>query len=440
MNLAIIGTGYVGLVTGTCFAEKGNNVICVDNDSKKLEILNKGKVPIYEPGLEDLVIKNLKSKNLSFTSDLEFAIKNSDIIFFCLPTPTLEDGTSDTKYVFEVAEQIGQYFNAPKIIINKSTVPIGTTQKIVEILSQNTSLDFTVVSNPEFLREGYAVEDFMKPDRIVIGLENNTFEKVLRDLYNDFITDPSQIKIMDSRSSEMAKYAANSFLAMKITFINEIANLCEKLGANIDFVKDSIGSDPRIGNRFLNPGIGFGGSCFPKDVKALLTTSQTEGYDFKLLNSTVEANQHQIERFIKKITTIIKQKNLPKSIALWGLSFKANTDDIRKSQAIEIVTSLLKQGYQISAYDPKASDNFKKFYPEIKIDIRDNLYDTLDSKSLLVIATEWEEFVKADLKIVKSRLKNPIIVDGRNLFDLKNSNLQDFEYFSIGRGEQNLFN
>jgi UDPglucose 6-dehydrogenase len=269
MNLAIIGTGYVGLVTGTCFAQKGNKVICVDNDQNKLNQLKKGEVPIFEPGLAEMVRESSNSGNLSFTEDLKFAVENSDIIFFCLPTPTLEDGASDTKYVFGVASQIGKFFNKPKIIANKSTVPIGTTEKIVDIISQNTTKDFAVVSNPEFLREGFTVADFMKPDRVVIGSENFEAAEILKDLYLGFVENEDQILIMDSRSSEMSKYAANSFLATKITFINEIANLCYKLGANVDFVKDAMGMDPRIGKRFLNPGLGLGGSCFPKDIKAL---------------------------------------------------------------------------------------------------------------------------------------------------------------------------
>lgn len=438
MKLAIIGTGYVGLVTGTCFAEKGNKVICVDNDKAKLARLQKGEIPIFEPGLADLVKKNFESENLTFTDDLKFATQNSDIIFFCLPTPTLEDGTSDTRYVFGVAKEIGKFFNQSKIIVNKSTVPIGTTEKIVDIISQDTTQNFAVVSNPEFLREGFAVADFMQPDRVVIGSENFEAADILKKLYLDFVEDESQVLIMDSRSSEMSKYAANSFLATKVTFINEIANLCYKLGANVDFVKDVMGMDPRIGKRFLNPGLGLGGSCFPKDIKALKTTSQENDYHFRLLSSTIQANEAQISSFTNRIINYFKQENLPKKVAVWGLTFKPNTDDLRESPALKVIQKLQEKDFQINAYDPEGMENLKNFYPDLKVKLGLDKYSILQDTSCLIIATEWEEFLQADLTKVKEILASPIIFDGRNIFKIDNPNLKGLNYFSVGRVDKKL--
>jgi UDPglucose 6-dehydrogenase len=438
MNISIIGTGYVGLVTGTCFAEKGNKVICVDNDKSKLEKLNKGEIPIFEPGLSELVLKNFESKNLSFTNDLKFAVENSEIIFFCLPTPTLEDGTSDTKYIFDVSAEIGKHFNNPKIIVNKSTVLIGTSEQITEIINKTTNEKFTVASNPEFLKEGFAITDFMNPDRVVIGSDDLDTIQKLKNLYLDFVNDENKILLMDSRSSEMSKYAANSFLAMKISFINEIANLCEKLGANIDNVKNSIGMDARIGNKFLNPGIGFGGSCFPKDVTALKTTSENNGYNFEILDSILKVNDKQIDLFFQKINNLVNNQNLAKKVALWGLTFKPNTDDLRKSPTLQLIKKLLENNYIISAYDPQGNKPFKVFYPDFNIDLQDNMYDILEDKSLLIIANDWEEFKNCDLKIVEKKLANPIIIDGRNIFSLDNPDLQNFQYLSIGRGDEKI--
>lgn len=437
MNLTVIGTGYVGLVTGACFAERGNKVICVDNNLEKLDSLKQGIIPIFEPGLQDIVVKNSSNGNLSFTDDLQGSVEKSDIIFFCLPTPTLEDGTSDTKYIVDVASKIGHFIKNYKIIVNKSTVPIGTTEKIFDIVSKDTEVEFDVASNPEFLREGFAVKDFMNPDRVVIGSMSDRSKQVLSDLYANFVYSKEQILLMDPSSSEMSKYAANAFLATKITFINEIANICYRFGANVDYVKKCLGMDDRIGNKFLNPGIGFGGSCFPKDIYALKTSSQEYNYDFKLLNATIQANNYQITDFINRIITYFNANNLPKKVTLWGLTFKPDTDDLRESPALKIIERLNTEGFTIKVYDPQGMDNLKIFYPDLKVEFTEDIYSSLLGSYSLVVATEWKEFVNADLNKIKTNLELATIFDGRNIFDLENPNLSNFNYFSIGRNDIN---
>ena len=438
MNIAVVGTGYVGLVTGACFSDKGNHVICVDNDPVKLAKLQNGEIPIFEPGLEEVVSRNFQNKNLEFTDDLGYAVKSADIIFFCLPTPTLEDGTSDTKYIFGVAKEIGQYFNEFKIIVNKSTVPVGTCEETYNIIKQsNPEYDFTVVSNPEFLREGFAVSDFMEPDRVVVGVDNDLAQEKLKQLYSDFLS-TERILFMDVISSEMSKYAANSFLAVKISFMNEVANLCHRIGADVELVKKSIGLDPRIGSRFLNPGIGYGGSCFPKDVKALQTTSKENNYEFRLLNSIIESNKDQTVLFTDRINSYFEQSLLPKKVALWGITFKPNTDDIRESPAIKVLINLINLGFEVTVYDPEGLENLKKYYASLDCIISDDKYSALEGNSALIVATEWSEFVESDLNMVGEKLDSPVIFDGRNIFDNKNSILDGFDYFSVGR--QDLLN
>ncbi len=442
MKIAIIGTGYVGLVTGTCFSELGNEVICVDNNLEKLEKLKSGYVPIYEPGLEKIFDENIKSRRLTFTDNLEKAIGFAEVIFLCLPTPPREDGSADLQYVLGVSEQIARLIKSYKVIVNKSTVPIGTNNKVKRIIKKITDVDFDIVSNPEFLREGTAVEDFLNPDRIVIGLEyesENKAKKILSELYKPLESESSPILFMDWESSEMTKYAANSFLSVKISFINEIANLCERVGADVTKVKTGIGSDPRIGSRFLNAGVGYGGSCFPKDVQALMKTAEEYHYDFKLLNSVIKVNNLQKLSIVEKILKRFRDhKNL--QIAVWGLAFKPDTDDVRESPAISIIKKLLEKGVKIKAYDPEAKENFERFamyYPDKAsqelIEFVKDKYLALENSDALVIVTEWLEFQEAVMKKIKSTLKQPVVFDGRNIFDPEKIKKEGLEYYGVGR-------
>lgn len=440
MNIAVIGTGYVGLVTGTCFAETGNHVICVDIDTEKVKKLKSGKITIYEPGLEVLFERNIKEKRLNFTTHLADAVKKSQIIFLALPTPPGGDGAADLSFILKVAEQLGKIINEYKIIIDKSTVPIGTSEKVKDLIAKNSLADFDVVSNPEFLREGLAVEDFMKPDRVVVGTSSERAKKILEQLYSPFIRQGNPIIFMDEKSAEMTKYAANSYLATRISFMNEIANLCERVGANVDEVRRGIGTDNRIGKRFLFPGIGYGGSCFPKDVQALAKIAEENNYDFKILKSVMKVNIFQREKFVEKIKKYFKNntdKNTGaglkgKKIAIWGLAFKPNTDDIREAPALYVIDELLKVGASVTVFDPEAMANVKRNYKN-KIHYAGNHYDSLKNADALAIITEWNEFRNPDFGKMKKLLKNRVIFDGRNLYDLHQMKNEGFYYNSIGR-------
>ncbi len=437
MNLAVIGSGYVGLVTGTCFAEMGNKVICVDNDKEKLRKLKEGIVPIYEPGLDILFSRNIEKKRLLFSDNLKTSVLNSEIIFLCLPTSQGEDGSADLHHVFHVANDIGKILSEEssinfKILVNKSTVPVGTAQKVTEILESYGVKNFEVVSNPEFLREGFAVEDFMKPDRIVVGAKSqNVFER-LRELYEPFVRQGNPIFEMDPESSEVTKYASNSYLAMRITFMNELANFCEVVGANVDNVRKAMGSDTRIGKRFLFPGIGYGGSCFPKDVNALIKTSQDFNSPMKILKVVDEVNKSQKLVIVNKILNHFKNNISGKKFAVWGLSFKPNTDDMREAPSIVIIKELAKLGAKISAYDPAAIDN-ARFYLNDILHYAIDQYEALKEADALLILTEWNEFRNPDFDLIAKLLKSKIIFDGRNVFELDKMKELGFSYISIGR-------
>jgi UDPglucose 6-dehydrogenase len=432
MKIAVVGTGYVGLVTGTCFAETGNEVICVDIDKNKVDKLSGGQITIYEPGLEKLFLRNQKEGRLNFTTSLEEGVKDAVIIFLALPTPPGEDGSADLKYILGVADDLGKIIKDYKVIIDKSTVPVGTANKVHAAIAKNAKVDFDVVSNPEFLREGVAVDDFMKPDRVVIGTTSEKAKKILNDLYAPFVRQGNPIIFMDEKSAELTKYAANSFLATKITFMNEIAQLCELLGADVDMVRKGIGSDERIGKRFLFPGIGYGGSCFPKDVQALAQSSQEVNYDFKILDAVMEVNEKQKLHLVPKIKAYFNNDLKGKKIALWGLAFKPNTDDIREAPALYIIDELVAAGAVVTAYDPEAMNNVKTLIGD-KIGYAERQYDALIDADALIIATEWSEFRTPDFKKIISLLKTKVIFDGRNLFDLKQMEELGFHYESIGR-------
>lgn len=442
MNIAVIGTGYVGLVTGTCFAETGNMVTCVDIDEEKVQKLSSGKITIFEPGLDKLFQRNNKEGRLKFTTSLADGIKNAKVIFLALPTPPDGDGFADLKYVLGVAKNIGRLLKKGnyKIIIDKSTVPVGTADKVHDIVLksaeeagiENAEKLFDVVSNPEFLREGVAVDDFMKPDRVVIGTSSEKAKKILGELYAPYVRQGNPIIYMDTRSAELTKYAANSFLATKISFMNEIAQLCEKLGADVDMVRRGMGSDERIGRRFLFPGIGYGGSCFPKDVQALSKSSRKANYEFKILEAVMQVNENQKVHLFPKIKLYFKNNLKGKRIALWGLAFKPNTDDIREAPALKIIENLVSAGASVTAYDPEAVPNVKKEIGD-KIIYAENQYDALKDADALVIATEWSEFRTPDFNKIKSLLKGHVIFDGRNLFELYQMEEAGFHYESVGR-------
>jgi len=432
MKIAVVGTGYVGLVTGTCFAETGNDVICVDIDKSKVDKLSSGQITIYEPGLEKLFLRNQKEGRLHFTTELKDAVKDAKVIFLALPTPPGEDGSADLKYILGVADDLGKIITDYKVIIDKSTVPVGTADKVRAAIAKNTTISFDVVSNPEFLREGVAVDDFMKPDRVVIGTTSDKAKKFMSDLYAPFVRQGNPIIFMDEKSAELTKYAANSFLATKITFMNEIAQLCERLGADVDMVRKGIGSDERIGRRFLFPGIGYGGSCFPKDVRALVQSANEIDYDFKILNAVMNVNEKQKLHLLPKIKTYFNNNLKGKKIALWGLAFKPNTDDIREAPALYIIEELLKEGAIVNAYDPEAMNNVKAILGD-SVAFSERQYDTLVGADILVIATEWSEFRTPDFEKIGLLLKNKAIFDGRNLFDLKYMEELGFYYVSVGR-------
>lgn len=434
MKLSVIGTGYVGLVSGTCFAETGNTVTCVDIDKEKVEKLRNGEITIYEPGLETIFNRNLKEGRLIFTTELAEAVANSDVIFLALPTPPGEDGSADLQYVLGVAESIGKLLQPGdyKIIVDKSTVPVGTADLVKQAIQKNYSGDFDVVSNPEFLREGVAVEDFMKPDRVVIGLESEKAKNYMNELYGPYVRQGNPIIFMDLRSAELTKYAANSFLATKISFMNEISQLCELMQADVDMVRLGIGSDARIGKRFLFPGIGYGGSCFPKDVKALVHSSNQVGYDFKILKAVEDVNHLQKQVLLPKISGRFGDDLTGKTIALWGLAFKPNTDDIREAPALELIQNLLDRGATIRAFDPEAMSNVKRILGN-SIEFCQTQYEAIEGADFLVIATEWPEFRTPDFEILERSLNHKVIFDGRNVFDLDSMARKGFEYYSIGR-------
>lgn len=432
MKIAVVGTGYVGLVTGTCFAETGNTVTCVDIDASKINKLNGGELTIYEPGLEKLFLRNQKEGRLHFTTSLKEGIAGAQIIFLALPTPPGEDGSADLKYILGVADDLGKIITDYVIIIDKSTVPVGTAEKVQAAVAKNTTVEFDIVSNPEFLREGVAVDDFMKPDRVVIGTTSEKAKKLLNELYLPFVRQGNPIIYMDEKSAELTKYAANSFLATKITFMNEIANLCELLGADVDMVRKGIGSDERIGKRFLFPGIGYGGSCFPKDVQALARSSAEVNYEFKILDAVMDVNEKQKLHLVPQIKNYFDNSLQGKKIAIWGLAFKPNTDDIREAPALTIIDALLAEGATVSAYDPEAMNNVKALYGD-KIQFAERQYDALQDADALVIATEWSEFRTPDFSNIVSLLKNKVIFDGRNLFDLNKMEELGFHYVSVGR-------
>ena len=437
MKLSVIGTGYVGLVSGTCFAEMGNEVICVDNNQEKLAKMRNKIIPIYEPGLDVLFDRNIEKNRLTFTDDLKKAVTETNVIFLCLPTPQGEDGSADLKHVFGVAEKIGELLkengdNDFKVIVNKSTVPVGTSKSVTDILAKHGVKNFEVVSNLEFLREGFAVDDFMKPDRIVIGAKSEEAFKIMKNLYEPFVRQGNPIIEMDPFSSEVTKYAANSYLAMRITFMNELANFCEAVGANVDLVRRGMGSDTRIGKRFLFAGIGYGGSCFPKDVNALIKTSIDRGSEMKLLTLVDKVNKEQKEVLVSKVLKRFNNDIKGKKFAVWGLSFKPNTDDMREAPSVVIINKLLELGASVSAYDPEAIEN-AKFYLGDKIEYVSNQYDALKDAEALLIFTEWNEFRNPSFTAIESLLKNKIIFDGRNIFDVEKMKDLGFSYYSIGR-------
>lgn len=432
MKIAVVGTGYVGLVTGTCFAETGNNVTCIDIDTEKVNKLKKGVITIYEPGLDVLFERNIKQERLQFTTSLEEGIKGAQIIFLALPTPPGEDGSADLKYVLQVADDLGRLLEEYAVIVDKSTVPVGTAEKVHAKIATNAKVDFDVVSNPEFLREGVAVDDFMKPDRVVVGTSSAKARKFMEKLYLPFVRQGNPIIFMDERSAEMTKYAANAFLATKITFMNEIANLCEKAGANVDNVRQGIGTDTRIGKRFLFAGIGYGGSCFPKDVQALAKTASEFSYDFKILKSVMDINHQQKTKLIPQLKSHFSEGLKGKTLAVWGLSFKPYTDDIREAPSLENIQALVAEGVKIKAYDPEAMDNVKQTIGD-KIEYADSAYGALLEADALLIFTEWPVFRTPDFEVVSKLLKNKVIFDGRNLFELNQMKELGFTYYSIGR-------
>ena len=432
MKIAVVGTGYVGLVTGTCFAETGNQVTCVDINAEKVMQMQAGKIPIYEPGLDDLFQRNTQEGRLHFTTSLQEGIEGAKVIFLALPTPPGADGSADLKYILQVAHDLGPILSDYTVIIDKSTVPVGTSDKVREAIAKNAKVDFDVVSNPEFLREGVAVEDFMKPDRVVIGTQSDRAKDLMSRLYAPLVRQGNPIIFMDERSAELTKYAANAFLATKITFMNEIANLCELVGANVDEVRKGIGTDSRIGKRFLFAGIGYGGSCFPKDVQALAKTSAENDYEFKILDSVMKVNENQKTKLIPHLVKHFKGDLKGKKIAMWGLAFKPYTDDIREAPSLYNIDALLELGASVSAYDPEAMGHVKQVMGD-KISFTKSPYEALDGADALLIVTEWPQFRTPDFERMDSLLKNKVIFDGRNLYELNQMQELGYTYYSIGR-------
>ena len=434
MKITVIGTGYVGLVAGACFADMGNEVICIDNNLEKISQLKNGIIPIYEPGLEELVKSNTIEKRLIFSDDIDSAVKNSQVCFIAVGTPQGEDGSADLQYVFNVAKSIAQSMNGYKVIVDKSTVPVGTAQKVTEIIKQHTTHPFDVVSNPEFLKQGNAVDDFLHPDRVVIGSNSDRATQIMQDIYAPFFRTGNRVIVMDVKSAEMTKYASNSFLATKISFMNEIANLCEKVGADAEMVRVGMSTDSRIGNKFLFPGLGYGGSCFPKDVKALIKTGQENNCEMSIIASADRVNKSQRKSFVEKIVHRFGENLEGKTFAVWGLAFKPKTNDMREAPSITIINSLLEKGAKLKAFDPKAVDD-AKFYFKDKITYAKTAYDALDNADGLLLLTEWNEFRRPDFEKIKTMMKTPVIFDGRNQYDTKRLEEKGFEYHQIGRGK-----
>ena len=432
MEISVIGTGYVGLVAGACLADMGNEVICIDNDINKINQLKNGVIAIYEPGLEELVKANSKEGRLSFSSDLDNAVKISQVCFIAVGTPQGEDGSADLKYVFDVAKSIARAMNGYKVIVNKSTVPVGTAQKVEQIVKENTNHPFDVVSNPEFLKQGNAVDDFLHPDRVIIGSNSDKATQIMQDIYAPFFRTGNRVIVMDVKSSEMTKYASNSFLATKISFMNEIANLCEKVGADAQMVRIGMSTDSRIGNKFLFPGLGYGGSCFPKDVKALVKTGLENNCEMKIVAAADEVNKKQREIFVNKILKRFNANLQGKTIGIWGLAFKPKTNDMREAPAITIINKLLEFGAKIQTFDPKAIES-AKFHFGDKITYCDTAYDALKNADCMVLLTEWNEFRRPDFERIKELLKSPIIFDGRNQYDENRLKQKGFEYYQIGK-------
>jgi len=432
MRIAVIGTGYVGLVTGTCFAETGNTVTCVDIDSEKVKKLSSGEITIYEPGLEKLFLRNLREGRLKFTTDLAEGVQNSLLIFLALPTPPGGDGSADLSAILKVADDLGKLIKDYKVIVDKSTVPVGTAERVQKTIAANCRNEFDVASNPEFLREGLAVEDFMKPDRVIIGTGSDRARKILSELYAPFVRQGNPVIFMDERSAELTKYAANSFLATKISFMNEIAILCEKMGADVDMIRRGIGSDDRIGKRFLFPGVGYGGSCFPKDVQALVKSADEVDYDFKILHAVMSVNEKQKTYLVPRIKKYFNGSLKNRKIAVWGLAFKPNTDDIREAPALYMIEELLKEGSHVSAFDPEAMNNVRKLLGD-KVELAPGQYDTIRGCDALVVATEWSEFRTPDFEKMSSYMKHKVIFDGRNVYDPARMKDLGFYYESVGR-------
>jgi UDPglucose 6-dehydrogenase len=432
MKIAVVGTGYVGLVTGTCFAETGNEVTCIDINQAKIDMLNNNQLPIYEPDLDTLFERNKKEGRLKFTTSLKAGIEGAKVIFLALPTPPGEDGSADLKYILNVSMELGPLLREYTVIVDKSTVPVGTADKVKVELQKGAKVEFDVVSNPEFLKEGVAVEDFMKPERVVIGTSSEKAESVMSLLYEPFVRQGNPVIFMDERSAEMTKYAANSFLATKISFMNEIANLCERVGADVDQVRRGIGTDSRIGKRFLFPGLGYGGSCFPKDVQALHFTAAQNEYDFSILDAVMKVNYAQRKEFLNKVVAKYDGNLSGKVVALWGLAFKPNTDDIREAPAVYLIEELLKLGAKVRAYDPEAIANVKTQFGD-KVHFAQDQYDALENADMLLIATEWNTFRSPDFDKVISLLKHKVIFDGRNLYQLNHMKELGFYYYSVGR-------
>lgn len=435
MNVTIVGTGYVGLVTGCCLADSGNQVICVDNNKQKVAELKKGIMPIYEPGLEEIMHRTVEEGRLSFTTDLAEGVKNSDVIFLALPTPPNEDGSADLSAVLVVAGELGKHLPTKYcVIIDKSTVPVGTAEAVHEAIAQHADSEFDVVSNPEFLREGYAVVDFTEPERVVVGVTSKKAEDTMRRLYAPFTNDERPLYVTDPATAELTKYAANTFLVTKISFMNEMSHLCEKMGADVDMLRQAIGADSRIGHKFLYPGIGCGGSCFPKDIRALMHMSEQHDYDFRLLKAAITINNQQQHLLVDRVLDHFNGDIAGKTFALWGLAFKPNTDDIREAPALTIIDALLDTGAKVTAFDPAAGDNVRKHYGDNdNVRIVADQYDALDEAAALLIATEWAEFISSDMQRIAAALQEPLVFDGRNIFRPEAMQEAGFSYYSIGR-------
>lgn len=442
MKITIVGTGYVGLVAGTCFADTGNEVICVDVDKNKIDMLKHGEIPIFEPGLQEMVIRNAKEDRLFFTTDVKHGVEKAQVIFIAVGTPSDEDGSADLRHVLAVAKDIGTYMNGYKVVVNKSTVPVGTAEKVTAEITKHTSHNFAVVSNPEFLKEGAAIDDFLRPDRVVIGTSDREAAEIMKNLYSPYLRSGKPILVMDERSAELTKYAANSLLATKISFVNEIANLCDILNADVEMVRRGIGTDSRIGPHFIYPGTGYGGSCFPKDVRAIIKTAKDHGFELKVVSAVEEVNRRQKTVLMSKIRSYFRNDLQGKTFAMWGLAFKPKTDDMREAPSIEMIKSLTANGAKVRAHDPEALDETRRIFRDQKVEdlsLFEKRYDALEGSDALIIMTEWNAFREPDFYLIKETLKSPVIFDGRNLYDPARMEKLNIAYFSIGRSRVNGF-